>query len=147
MSQVEEIESRVAELSSMELAAFRSWFIEFDASAWDRQFESDVRDGRLDALAENALKDHAAGRSRRLWATMLRRLFGPVITLPPFPSENLLTEHSHCSSSIHGIRRFTSRKSEDSGRPALACAIGPSGLKLRTECSGSGSEPTRNTTA
>lgn len=66
MSQVEKIEIQIAELSSAELAAFRKWFVEFDASAWDRQLEADVKAGRLDGLAENALKDHAAGRSREI---------------------------------------------------------------------------------
>jgi hypothetical protein len=66
MSQVEKIESEIAALSSTDLAAFRKWFAEFDASAWDRQFEADVRAGKLDGLAGDALRDHAAGRSNEL---------------------------------------------------------------------------------
>ncbi len=66
MSQVEKIESQIAALSSTDLAAFRKWFAEFDASAWDRQFEADVKAGRLDGLAGSALMDHAAGRSKEL---------------------------------------------------------------------------------
>lgn len=66
MSQVEKIENQIAKLSSAELTAFRKWFAEFHASAWDRQFEADAKAGKLDALAENALKDHAAGRSKEL---------------------------------------------------------------------------------
>ena len=42
--------------------AFRTWFAEFDASAWDRQMEDDVAAGRLDALADEALNDLRAGR-------------------------------------------------------------------------------------
>jgi hypothetical protein len=52
--------------SSAELAAFREWFAAFDASAWDSQFEADVKAGKFDSLAEQALDDHAAGRSREL---------------------------------------------------------------------------------
>jgi hypothetical protein len=63
MSRVETIKSEVTELSSEELSAFRKWFAEFDAEAWDRQFEADVMTGKLDSLAERALRDHAAGRS------------------------------------------------------------------------------------
>jgi len=37
------------------------WFAEFDAQAWDRQFEEDVFSGRLDTLAEKALKDLRQG--------------------------------------------------------------------------------------
>jgi len=48
------------------LAAFRAWFVKFDASLWDRQFEDDVAAGRLDRLAEKALRDLREGRSTRL---------------------------------------------------------------------------------
>ena len=66
MSNVESIEGRIKELSPEELTAFREWFIQFDAEAWDRQFEVDVKAGKLDSLAERALRDHAAGRSTKL---------------------------------------------------------------------------------
>jgi len=66
MSRVEHIESQVKELSDQELAAFREWFAQFDAEAWDREFEADVRSGKLDELAERALRDHNAGRSTDL---------------------------------------------------------------------------------
>lgn len=66
MGNVGNIEDRIKELSPEELAAFREWFIEFDAEAWDRQFEEDVKAGKLDRLAERALRDHAAGRSTKL---------------------------------------------------------------------------------
>ena len=66
MSEVESIEGRIRELSANELAAFREWFIKFDAEAWDRQFESDAKTGKLDRLAERALREHAAGRSTEL---------------------------------------------------------------------------------
>jgi len=63
MSNVEKIECQVRELSPEELSAFREWFAEFDAEIWDRQFEADVNTGKLDSLAERALRDHASGRS------------------------------------------------------------------------------------
>ena len=66
MSNVENIETRIKELSPEELTAFREWFIKFDAEAWDRQFEADAKAGKLDSLAERALRDHAAGRSTKL---------------------------------------------------------------------------------
>jgi hypothetical protein len=62
MSSVKEIESAVARLSAEELAVFRNWFAEFDAQAWDQQFERDVAAGRLDALGEEALRDLDEGR-------------------------------------------------------------------------------------
>lgn len=66
MSKVENIESQIKELSPEELTAFREWFTKFDAEAWDRQFEADVEAGKLDSLAERALRNHAAGRSTKL---------------------------------------------------------------------------------
>nr|AYC80643.1 hypothetical protein [uncultured bacterium] len=62
MSNVQEIEQAIRRLSSQELAAFRTWFAEYDAVAWDKQFEQDVASGKLDALAEESLKDRADGR-------------------------------------------------------------------------------------
>jgi len=62
MSSVKEIESAVSRLSPQELAVFRSWFAEFDAVAWDRQFETDVAAGRLEALGDEALRDLDEGR-------------------------------------------------------------------------------------
>ena len=58
---VEEIERAVSQLSDEELAQFRNWFADFDAAVWDRQVEADVADGRLDTLAEKALKDLRQG--------------------------------------------------------------------------------------
>jgi hypothetical protein len=62
MSSVHEIEDAVQRLTPAELDAFRTWFAEFDAAAWDRQMEGDVAAGRLDALADEALEDLRAGR-------------------------------------------------------------------------------------
>ena len=66
MSKVKELEKQIEQLSAAELAEFRRWYAEFDAQVWDRQFEADVKAGRLDALAEKALRDHAAGKSTEL---------------------------------------------------------------------------------
>ena len=62
MTTIEEIEGAVRSLSPKELAAFRSWFAEFDADAWDRQIENDATSGRLDDLAAEALNDLREGR-------------------------------------------------------------------------------------
>ncbi|MBW4517145.1 MAG: hypothetical protein KME11_18215 [Timaviella obliquedivisa GSE-PSE-MK23-08B] len=56
MSNLQEIERAVSQLSPEELSAFRDWFAEFDAEIWDRQFEEDVAAGRLNQLAEKALQ-------------------------------------------------------------------------------------------
>jgi hypothetical protein len=60
MSTVHEIEDAIRKLPEGDLAALRAWFAEFDAAVWDRQFERDVADGRLDALAgRTAGRPHA----------------------------------------------------------------------------------------
>ncbi|GDY20179.1 hypothetical protein LBMAG56_15240 [Verrucomicrobiota bacterium] len=66
MSTVIEIESAVQKLSPNELTAFRDWFLTFDAAQWDQQFEQDVAAGRLDALADEAIRDLRAGRCKDL---------------------------------------------------------------------------------
>ena len=66
MGKLEIIEGQIKELSREELAQLREWLAKFDAEVWDRQFEADVKAGKLDALAENALRDHLARRSTKL---------------------------------------------------------------------------------
>ena len=66
MSTAEEIESAVSGLSPEELSRFRTWFDQFDAESWDRQFEEDVAAGRLDRLADQAIEDYRAGRCTEL---------------------------------------------------------------------------------
>ena len=61
MTRVELIEKEVATLSKDELREFRRWFTEFDAEAWDRRIEEDVRSGRLDAVMDEAAKAFDAG--------------------------------------------------------------------------------------
>jgi hypothetical protein len=66
MTNLERLEQDVQRLSPDELAAFRAWFAEYDWAAWDRQLEEDVAAGRLDRLADEALEEHRAGRTKPL---------------------------------------------------------------------------------
>lgn len=66
ISTVHEIETAVSKLSRQELLAFRNWFSEFDAAAWDKHFEADVAAGHLDSLADEAIRDLRDGRGRNL---------------------------------------------------------------------------------
>lgn len=63
---VSEIERAVSHLSAEDLTRFRKWFEQFDAQMWDRQFEADVKAGRLDRIAEQALADYDAGNVQEL---------------------------------------------------------------------------------
>lgn len=66
MTKIQKIEKEVKSLSQKELAKFRDWFFEFDASAWDAQFEADVRAGKFNRLADEALEQHGRGESKVL---------------------------------------------------------------------------------
>ena len=66
MPNLEEIEKAVKELTQEEFAQFREWFENLDASLWDEQFEDDVKKGRLDKIAEEALRDYGEGNYNKL---------------------------------------------------------------------------------
>jgi len=66
MSKVKDLVIQIEALSAEELAALRQWFAAFDAEAWDQEFEADVVAGKLEGMAAQALRDHAAGRSTPL---------------------------------------------------------------------------------
>ena len=66
MTKLEQIEKSVTELDAKELEAFSTWFDEFQAARWDEQLEADSADGKLDTLAEKALADFRAGKTRPL---------------------------------------------------------------------------------
>jgi hypothetical protein len=63
---IQEIEQAIAELSPKDLVRFREWFEDFDAQVWDEQFERDAKSGKLDQLAEKAIKDYRAGNAKEL---------------------------------------------------------------------------------
>lgn len=66
MTRVQKLEREIKELTRSELAAFRQWFQEYDAAQWDNQIEEDALSGKFERLAEKALADHKAGRTKEL---------------------------------------------------------------------------------
>jgi hypothetical protein len=66
MPDVKSIEDAVKSLSPHDLAEFRRWFAEFDSASWDRQIESDLSAGKLDALLTEADADYRAGPRREV---------------------------------------------------------------------------------
>lgn len=66
MSRVEKLEKQIAALDSAEFKVLREWFERYEAEAWDRQIEADVKSGKLSELANRALRDHEAGHSTEL---------------------------------------------------------------------------------
>ncbi|MCH8828644.1 MAG: hypothetical protein IID45_03600 [Planctomycetes bacterium] len=63
---LQQLEKTISELSPDQLSKFREWFLLFDADQWDQQLESDVAAGRLDQMADEAIREHQAGESTRI---------------------------------------------------------------------------------
>lgn len=63
---IRELESEIQKLGPEELEEFRKWFEEFDSNEWDDQLEEDVNAGKLNHLAEQALKDLEDGKCTEL---------------------------------------------------------------------------------
>lgn len=63
---IEEIENEISLLSLDQLKEFRAWYEQFDSDAWDKQINEDAASGKLDVLADAAVSEHKAGKSRKL---------------------------------------------------------------------------------
>lgn len=66
MSEIEQLERKVSNLSPKDFAQFRAWFLEFDARVWDEQIESDLMAGKLDKLIAEARAEYGEGQTRSL---------------------------------------------------------------------------------
>ncbi|MCX7110832.1 MAG: hypothetical protein NTX45_12030 [Proteobacteria bacterium] len=63
---LEEIKQEVSQLPSEEFKKFSEWFEEFKVDLWDKQIEENILAGRLDAFAEEAMRDFEEGRCTKL---------------------------------------------------------------------------------
>lgn len=63
---VEDIEQGILGLQQDQLKQFRAWYEKFDADKWDEQIEQDVKEGKLDAIADAALAEYKSGKAKRL---------------------------------------------------------------------------------
>jgi hypothetical protein len=63
---LDELEKTIADLPPGDLKKFREWFLDFDAKQFDERIERDANSGRLDRLADEAIRQHAAGKSTSL---------------------------------------------------------------------------------
>jgi hypothetical protein len=66
MTTVEDIEQAVSKLTPEQLARFRAWFEEFEARRFDEKIERDAKSGKLDRLAEEAVRAYRKGLAREL---------------------------------------------------------------------------------
>ncbi|MBW4659005.1 MAG: hypothetical protein KME15_10040 [Drouetiella hepatica Uher 2000/2452] len=66
MSTLEQIEAAILTLPSDEFHRLKQWFFDVDYQRWDEQLEQDITEGKLDALAEEAIADFKAGCYREI---------------------------------------------------------------------------------
>lgn len=66
MTKMDDIKQAVSQLSPDELKALRDWLDELQSNQWDEQIERDVKAGKLDWLAEQAIAEHKQGLSKKL---------------------------------------------------------------------------------
>jgi hypothetical protein len=64
LSAVQDIELAIGELPRSELFELIAWIKGQFEGAWDRQIEDDVKAGRLDRLAREALAEYHVGLTR-----------------------------------------------------------------------------------
>ena len=66
METVKAIEDAVEQLGRNELASFREWFSAYEAAHWDAQIEQDIVAGKLNDLADAAIEEFNAGKTKAL---------------------------------------------------------------------------------
>ena len=66
MTKLEKIEQEIASLQPADLHKLADWLAEYRSDLWDKQIEEDSKAGKLDKLADEALADHRASRTRPL---------------------------------------------------------------------------------
>ena len=66
MLTVEQIENAILELGPNEIGELLEWFLNLDCQRWDVQLEKDIAEGKLDALAAEAIADFESGNYRAI---------------------------------------------------------------------------------
>ena len=63
---LEQIEAAILSLPSNDFEKLRLWFFNLDYQRWDEQLERDIADGKLEALAQEAIAEFQAGHCREI---------------------------------------------------------------------------------
>ena len=61
MTTVSELQEAILGLSEADYSELRRWLLDRDWERWEREFDEDVRAGKLDALASETLEAKARG--------------------------------------------------------------------------------------
>ena len=62
MSTLQEIEEAIEKLPIQQFWQLAEWLDERKSAAWDRQIEKDAKNGKLNRVAEEAVREYRAGR-------------------------------------------------------------------------------------
>lgn len=63
---IEQIEKAILNLSETDFTKLRNWLLDLDYQQWDQQLEQDINEGKLDALAQEALAEFKAGEYQEI---------------------------------------------------------------------------------
>ncbi|MDX2097281.1 MAG: hypothetical protein SFW36_05850 [Leptolyngbyaceae cyanobacterium bins.59] len=66
MSNLEQIEAAILSLPLNDFERLRLWFFDLDYERWDEQIEQDIAEGKLEALAQEAIAEFESGRCREI---------------------------------------------------------------------------------
>lgn len=66
MTTVSELQEAILGLSEADYSELRRWLLDQDWERWEREFDEDVRVGKLDGLAAEALDAKARGELKDL---------------------------------------------------------------------------------
>jgi hypothetical protein len=65
-SSLEQIEAAILTLPSDDFDKLKVWLLNLDYQRWDEQLEQDIAEGKLDALADEAIAEFEAGECREI---------------------------------------------------------------------------------
>ena len=66
MSTIAQIKTAILTLAPEEFQRLKQWIFDVDYQHWDEQLERDVSEGKLDALAAEAIAEFKAGQCREI---------------------------------------------------------------------------------
>jgi hypothetical protein len=66
MLTVEQIENAILQLPPNKIGELLEWLLNLDDQRWDVQLEKDIAEGKLDALAAEAIADIESGNYRAI---------------------------------------------------------------------------------
>lgn len=58
MKNVKELEKAITNLSAEDYKELRDWFERYETELWDKQLEKDVKSGKLNTFANEAIQEY-----------------------------------------------------------------------------------------